>query len=139
MIRRPHRSTRTDTLFPYTTLFRSINPQLNAAVAELRSHGKRTVRTSNEPFDKETFWGVSNTTTIDIGSVTLKNIFGYRYTGVSNFQDATGIANAPLPDLGPGLAALGYIPGRSEEHTYELQSLMRTSYSVSCLTKKIQT
>src|SRR3546814_18203979 len=28
------------------------------------------------------------------------------------FQDATGIANAPLPDLGPGLAALGYIPGQ---------------------------
>src|SRR3546814_9326100 len=77
--------------------FQVINPQLNAAVAELRSHGKRTVRTSNEPFDKETFWGVSNTTTIDIGSVTLKNIFGYRYKGVSNFQDATRIANAQLP------------------------------------------
>src|SRR3546814_6356664 len=69
---------------------------------------------------------VSNTTTIDIGSVTLKNIFGYRYTGVSNFQDATGIANAPLPDLGP----------RSEEHTSELQSLMRISYAVFCLKKK---
>src|SRR3546814_1587689 len=128
--------------------------------------------------------------------LTLKNIFGYRYTGVSNFQDATGIANAPLPDLGPGLAALGYIPGqpgvlittrnhskseqytdeiqlsgtafgdklswivgafyikskpagvnylaldifrptRSEEHTSELQSLMRISYAVFCLKKKM--
>src|SRR3546814_2461198 len=79
---------RNDLVFDHTRIdtnaqgfypFQVINPQLNAAVAELRSHGKRTVRTSNEPFDKETFWGVSKTTTIDIGSVTLKNIFGSRY------------------------------------------------------------
>src|SRR3546814_14441265 len=112
---------RNDLVFDHTRIdtnaqgfypFQVINPQLNAAVAELRSHGKRTVRTSNEPFDKETFWGVSNTTTIDIGSVTLKNIFGYRYTGVSNFQDATGIANAPIPDLGPDRKSV--VKGKSE-------------------------
>src|SRR3546814_10053142 len=77
MIRRPPRSTRTDTLFPYTTLFRS-------ALVEL-AHG---------------------------GAVR-----GLHFVGV---------------DLKLRL-------GRSEEHTSELQSLMRISYAVFCLKKKKQT
>src|SRR3546814_1807667 len=82
MIRRPPRSTRTDTLFPYTTLFRSI----------------------------ETGNLVSNP--IDIA--------------VSYSNYAAGAAMAEH------LAGLG----RSEEHTSELQSLMRISYAVFCLKKK---
>src|SRR3546814_3375260 len=76
MIRRPPRSTRTDTLFPYTTLFRSHRPELVLHVVE----------------------------------------------GVH----------------GGGQAALGgrHRPCRSEEHTSELQSLMRISYAVFCLKKK---
>src|SRR3546814_12652019 len=73
MIRRPPRSTRTDTLFPYTTLFRSHGADLRP---EPRAH-----------------------------------------------------------DLGPREPLLGQ-PVRSEEHTSELQSLMRISYAVFCLKKK---
>src|SRR3546814_3537964 len=88
MIRRPPRSTRTDTLFPYTTLFRSVPG---------RNHGRARPR--------------------------------------------------------PGLAGRGHLPprarltrtrgtcagtARSEEHTSELQSLMRISYAVFCLKKKTQ-
>src|SRR3546814_8766070 len=74
MIRRPPRSTRTDTLFPYTTLFRS---QGRAAHADDDAHGGRSV------------------------------------AGHGRRQG-----------------------GRSEEHTSELQSLMRISYAVFCLKKK---
>src|SRR3546814_5476855 len=81
MIRRPPRSTRTDTLFPYTTLFRSML---------LLSRPERAVATA--------------------AASTL-----------GHFGD-TGTA--------PGGG------GRSEEHTSELQSLMRISYAVFCLKKK---
>src|SRR3546814_16912661 len=77
MIRRPPRSTRTDTLFPYTTLFRSGLPLQTA----------------------------------DSFSRTLEQVCGLR----------------------PDRIAL-----RSEEHTSELQSLMRISYAVFCLKKKKQ-
>src|SRR3546814_2298126 len=79
MIRRPPRSTRTDTLFPYTTLFRSVP----AGVAELVD-------------------------ALDLGSSIA------RCGGSSPFARTS----------------------RSEEHTSELQSLMRISYAVFCLKKK---
>src|SRR3546814_3628002 len=83
MIRRPPRSTRTDTLFPYTTLFRSLAPP---------TAPERDV--------------------------------AYRTTG--------GGCHGRKADRGcpPGGAR------RSEEHTSELQSLMRISYAVFCLKKK---
>src|SRR3546814_4609176 len=91
MIRRPPRSTRTDTLFPYTTLFRSRS-------CRFRRCGERG-------------------------------------------DDARGIAN-PSENAALGgdhsqrnLVEFGEI-GRSEEHTSELQSLMRISYAVFCLKKK---
>src|SRR3546814_4558658 len=76
MIRRPPRSTRTDTLFPYTTLFRSLPGR----------HGDRRGRS----------------------------------------RDPAGAHDHPR----------GARRGRSEEHTSELQSLMRISYAVFCLKKK---
>src|SRR3546814_3556338 len=76
MIRRPPRSTRTDTLFPYTTLFRS------ASAPRDRRHRER-----------------------------------------APFSNRSGRAREK---------------GRSEEHTSELQSLMRISYAVFCLKKKTQ-
>src|SRR3546814_3083037 len=86
MIRRPPRSTRTDTLFPYTTLFRSIPlPVIHAS----RRH-------------KENPMGDSDTL-VDVRQLTV--------------------------DFGP-------VKKRSEEHTSELQSLMRISYAVFCLKKK---
>src|SRR3546814_2412067 len=85
MIRRPPRSTRTDTLFPYTTLFRS-----------------------------------------------LLGLLGF--TGPTR---VTIVVAAPTPGgrLAPVSIGLTDLL-RSEEHTSELQSLMRTSYAVFCLKKK---
>src|SRR3546814_10849232 len=87
MIRRPPRSTRTGTLFPYTTLFRS-----RAAPAASGRDQPRSAR----------------------------------------FQRDERRARLPGPDRTQGQAARP----RSEEHTSELQSLMRISYAVFCLKKK---
>src|SRR3546814_2439937 len=92
MIRRPPRSTRTDTLFPYTTLFRSV-------VIE------------NKP-------GAS--AMIGASDVARAEPDGYKVLFTTNTSQA---ANPHLY--------------RSEEHTSELQSLMRISYAVFCLKKKI--
>src|SRR3546814_6218119 len=101
MIRLPPRSTRTDTLFPYTTLFRSLRQ------AQQQRHR-------------------------DVAAVVLDQV-----------EVAAGDAE-PLGELrlchaaGAAQAAqLGADPHRrSEEHTSELQSLMRISYAVLCLKKK---
>ncbi|MDB5686333.1 MAG: hypothetical protein JWR77_922, partial [Rhizorhabdus sp.] len=94
--------------FPVVVLRADLQPLVDAQ----RALGKRTVQTSVVPFDKETFWGLSNTTSLDFGGVSLKNIFGYRYTNVDNLQNAVGLPAAPLPNLGPGLAALGLVTGQ---------------------------
>src|SRR3546814_5517575 len=88
MIRRPPRSTRTDTLFPYTTLFRSGLP-CNAHVI----------------------------------TVLLQQGMPLRVEQVGGHHLRTHLLRRDL---------------RSEEHTSELQSLMRISYAVFCLKKKIQ-
>src|SRR3546814_2347435 len=96
MIRRPPRSTRTDTLFPYTTLFRSEVPKVVVEEAtEPAGHPSDVAHDLNaaEAFDREAH---------------------------------------ELFDLGH-VADIGL---RSEEHTSELQSLMRISYAVFCLQKK---
>src|SRR3546814_1858962 len=113
MIRRPPRSTRTDTLFPYTTLVRS------HAVDALQ-HGR--------VFLVQQFGQVAAVVEDHVGVPWLAIL-----------ED--GLLQAPLVLL------LGFaFPGenrdagssdsRSEEHTSELQSLMRTSYAVFCLKKK---
>src|SRR3546814_10819075 len=83
MIRRPPRSTRTDTLFPYTTLFRSVHEVPSAMHQDVDQLAERVAHVE--------------------------------------------AAHAP-----------GFVGGavRSEEHTSELQSLMRISYAVFCLKKK---
>src|SRR3546814_4618939 len=90
MIRRPPRSTRTDTLFPYTTLFRSCC---------LTVTGKK-----------------GNEFSADLSPETL--------------------AVTTLGGLKKGERVNLELPLRSEEHTSELQSLMRISYAVFCLKKK---
>src|SRR3546814_10260117 len=102
MIRRPPRSTRTDTLFPYTTLFRS----------ETRSKHSICITLSG-------ILQCIRTTCTKMGSLLLESA-GAQPTGFSKgaFQDSILTAR------------------RSEEHTSELQSLMRISYAVFCLKNK---
>src|SRR3546814_7323838 len=95
MIRRPPRSTRTDTLFPYTTLFRSVLRRLVLGVLRFRAlprDGRRRRR-------------------------------GLAAQGDRGHQSVRA-------------AAAQHDHPRSEEHTSELQSLMRNSYAVFCLKKK---
>src|SRR3546814_9823851 len=93
MIRRPPRSTRTDTLFPYTTLFRSSQHRRHAVGADQMPRADR-------------------------------------------HQHRPRLCHAPPRPRAPAPVAVG--DDRSEEHTSELQSLMRISYAVFCLKKKKQ-
>src|SRR3546814_2823673 len=109
MIRRPPRSTRTDTLFPYTTLFRS--PGLGLQ----ENCGRRPDSPGKAP-----------------------------QTRVRLFRRACPAGQGQWPVTAPRSRRLhsaerGILAGRSEEHTSELQSLMRISYAVFCLKKKTQT
>src|SRR3546814_2259619 len=97
MIRRPPRSTRTDTLFPYTTLFRS---------------------EGGPPMFKQDF-----TCPALLEDVSAFYPYGAITRYGPTFQTVPVLTNTPL---------------RSEEHTSELQSLMRISYAVFCLKKTIQ-
>src|SRR3546814_1363412 len=90
MIRRPPRSTRTDTLFPYTTLFRSVRPAPFQRRPAARQNGREQKYRCHERGTE---------------------------TGAAVFQSRG--------------------QRRSEEHTSELQSLMRISYAVFCLKKQL--
>src|SRR3546814_2675035 len=107
MIRRPPRSTRTDTLFPYTTLFRSPLAMINSFVA--------TAAAALAWMFAE--WVVK-------GKPSLLGALSGCIAGLVAVTPASGFS-------GP----MGAIV-RSEEHTSELQSLMRISYAVFCLKKK---
>src|SRR3546814_5540485 len=107
MIRRPPRSTRTDTLFPYTTLFRSPWRQAIAYFMQRMKEGAtRHVGISLRPF---------------IGFTVGGQFHGF---------------SSPLMRRNLLRANSNSRNMRSEEHTSELQSLMRISYAVFCLKKK---
>src|SRR3546814_4714925 len=103
MIRRPPRSTRTDTLFPYTTLFRS--------VAEVTGRTRRLIRLPDG--------GQKLQSRSPSACMADADAFMNGAKRILVFSDAGGT--------------------RSEEHTSELQSLMRISYAVFCLKKKKKT
>src|SRR3546814_2976282 len=122
MIRRPPRSTRTDTLFPYTTLFRSIR---------------------SKSCDLKPISNVSAFSGLKLGACLSAGLVGSGGTGA-----ATRVVQ--LPDLNPFendpysiIRSVGWssmptrgetlLNERSEEHKSELQSLMRTSNAVLCL------
>src|SRR3546814_1828401 len=114
MIRRPPRSTLTDTLFPYTTLFRSVEADSSAAEApspeEEAEHAQRAE--------------LLQAAILDLPPKCRRvYLLRHRYN-LSHAQIATrcGISIKTVE--------------RSEEHTSELQSLMRISYAVFCLKKK---
>src|SRR3546814_2817242 len=107
MIRRPPRSTRTDTLFPYTTLFRSERAMASFRPADvnqiLAARGAILSPKVREPRGNHARLGI---------------VVSERWLGQDHAVRPSGRA------------------GRSEEHTSELQSLMRISYAVFCLKKK---
>src|SRR3546814_7567230 len=117
MIRRPPRSTRTDTLFPYTTLFRSSGLVARAGGRWSRIGRKRARhqrgRRSVEPDRSGRSCALSRFRRRGGGRECQKLPAGQHHGGTS------------------GRARI-----RSEEHTSELQSLMRNSYAVFCLKKK---
>src|SRR3546814_8092945 len=115
MIRRPPRSTRTDTLFPYTTLFRS---PVRARSPPARSALSRLWASSCPP---------DRGTACD-GSDQAAGRLLHRAPARSRLRPARQGAS-PLP------FRRGPCANRSEEHTSELQSLMRISYAVFCLKK----
>src|SRR3546814_10336257 len=108
MIRRPPRSTRTDTLFPYTTLFRSLSVGAVVHRGAADHHPRRHLR----PVP--------------------------RHAGRKDEDAGRGRSQGSQDlhrpdDLREGSRAARWL--RSEEHTSELQSLMRISYAVFCLKK----
>src|SRR3546814_5510432 len=110
MIRRPPRSTRTDTLFPYTTLFRSLGVefgQLRGGLAGVDAQHR----------------------------LALLHVLAFGYEEPDHHRRAVG--KRGVDHLRVGRADLAG-QHRSEEHTSELQSLMRISYAVFCLKKNKQ-
>src|SRR3546814_1784273 len=106
MVRRPPRSTRTDTLVPYTTLFRSGQ----------REQPRRHRAARHRP-------------DVELEKTGFPHLFGRRRHRI--------VARRQAGQGDPGVLAGGEVEGpRSEEHTSELQSLMRISYAVFCLKKK---
>src|SRR3546814_1217528 len=109
MIRLTPRSTRTDTLFPYTTLFRSSHSNLKYGARLINSY-------------------LGNNATVSCCEVLNSLIYpGHEQHHNNSFLCASRIEGQS------NMAA------RSEEHTSELQSLMRISYAVFCLKKKTKT
>src|SRR3546814_6511335 len=97
MILRPPRSTRTDTLFPYTALFRSL--------------------------------------AMDCWAISLATFAMAATTRCAIKPAESSMTETAVPSLANKAWAASRHFGRSEEHTSELQSLMRTSYAVFCLKK----
>src|SRR3546814_8054608 len=122
MIRRPPRSTRTDTLFPYPTLFRSENHIEDTMIAGGGLNRRETVEfvVENAPRSIERLVEMGVPFNKQAEALHLTREGGHSHRRIVHVDDATGWAVQ-----------------RSEEHTSEPQSLMRTSYAVFCLKKNI--
>src|SRR3546814_3208977 len=127
MIRRPPRSTRTDTLFPYTTLFRSADAVKHAFFA-----GEVETCAFQDCADLA-LAGFADRAVHFAHLSELLLSFGKLLTGRGD--DFANASDCRRVDDRHG----GSVGGRSEEHTSELQSLMRISYAVFCLKKKNKT
>src|SRR3546814_1864829 len=110
MIRRPPRSTRTDTLFPYTTLFRSFLIEDNKYAISV-------------PIEVQTAGGSVSKLVGNFPNLLVEEVDGC--DPIASYAALTRAAEWCRQRK-----------GRSEEHTSELQSLMRISYAVFCLKKK---
>src|SRR3546814_2894599 len=123
MIRRPPRSTRTDTLFPYTTLFRSLLP----GVSHTRLRLSYTDYVHDEVDGDVVFSRYSNK--VYDGRLELTHLPFLGFSGTLGVQYTHGtFSGLDYNDAHEGRVPREFV--RSEEHTSELQSLMRTSYAV---------
>src|SRR3546814_2486921 len=114
MIRRPPRSTRTDTLFPYTTLFRSVEgPFFLSTTPKKNGASTSSAQTEGEAHSR----------------LTPPNDRNHAPPARPRRSPPAPCANLPNSRRAPRAR-------RSEEHTSELQSLMRISYAGFCLKKK---
>src|SRR3546814_2192224 len=146
MIRRPPRSTRTDTLFPYTTLFRSVHPHRDGegalsapllfVLGIVDPHNDAPVERQRVQIEREALSVAGCPCNADVCP-----------SGVVAFavHSEEAMAGAVLISVGHDVllhVCRRIIPSvhgesaRSEEHTSELKSLMRNSYPVFCLKKK---
>src|SRR3546814_1307909 len=136
MIRRPPRSTRTDTLFPYTTLFRSEEGR-----RQRRGEEHRCVALADGERAAELL--------LRQGAEDQADHRGRHRDGIEPHHEAEGADDIEQDEVDHGVvgrvgaqgredqdAGIEQRPRRSEEHTSELQSLMRISYSALCLKKK---
>src|SRR3546814_9199567 len=150
MIRRPPRATRTDTLFPYTTRFRSALPPARLAEVAHRLAGAGvavTVLPATDLFlmgrghDHNIPRGVTHAHTLLQHGVTCSLSTNNVLNPFTPFGDASLVrmanlyANIAQVGSRAGMADCLDMVTRSEEHTSELQSLMRRSYAVFCLNK----
>src|SRR3546814_9018535 len=130
MIRRPPRSTRTDTLFPYTTLFRSpfrtgkrsTPPKSPAPATAARARNSRPSTICFPPGAEHYGSGRHDRLRTPASALPLNHparIFGWKRADFIKLRHVVGIEDQ----------------SRSEENTSELQSLMRSSYAVFCLKK----
>src|SRR3546814_7971426 len=136
MIRRPPRSTRTDTLFPYTTLFRSEERHGDDLAVARRDAKLQTFAELCRPGLQAAQGQIRLLPAHRIGT-------GVELEQAPPFVRTERIAGAPadrevreLAPLGADVLALLARQARSEEHTSELPSLMRISYAVFCLKNK---
>src|SRR3546814_1348927 len=129
MIRRPPRSTRTDTLFPYTTLFRSAQRQDVAAIDGC------TLMITDLPLD----WTANGDEAVAQAGQTIAELADACDANIIHLNSPALAADVRFnqPVIGACHSCLAsWWRTRSEEHTSELQSLMRISYAVFCSKQK---
>src|SRR3546814_4724172 len=126
MIRRPPISTRTDTLFPYTTLFRSLERLPSLKQSRDAFNVKHCV-------SYLFFWNKGGTEVFCW--VVPMGIFTIIFSSICSIDGIGAVASSRAARWTPEQVR----GDRSEEHTSELQSLMRISYAVFCLKKKTRT
>src|SRR3546814_6611030 len=124
MIRRPPRSTRTDTLFPYTTLFRSpgvVDFRRPAIIVRLNGRGMTA-------FASYQWIQFCDRKRVDCNRARILNSEHFRWPSLTQIS----------LNFGSHFWEIQLMPPRSDEHTSELQSLMSISYAVFCLKKTKQ-